>query len=218
MKRNVNLDEITDGQRYTSGDLVRISCNDCSGCHKCCTGMGNSLVLDPYDIYCLTTNLGREFASFLNKELALNIVDGITLPNIVMNDKCSFLNADGRCSIHGFRPGICRLFPLARIYENESFAYVHQINECDYPTKSKVKVKNWLGIPDLKDYEKYVCTWHYFLKEMEEFVSGCNDSNLIKTLNMLILNTFYITAYANESFYDEFYSRLDEVKKKLGLI
>ena len=200
--------------------MVRISCNDCEGCFKCCCDMGSSIILDPYDIYSLTTNLSRDFQSFINQGIELNIVDGLTLPNIIMNNSrksCSFLNDTGRCSIHQFRPGICRLFPLARIYENDSFYYIHQIYECDHPSKSKIKIKKWLDIPELNEYEKFVNTWHYFLKDMEEFVSSCQDDNLIRTLNLLILNTFYITPYTKDSFYNEFYSRLRETKAKLGI-
>lgn len=58
------------------------------------------------------------------KELELNVVDGIILPNLRMNgtrEVCSFLNEEGRCSIHPYRPGICRLFPLGRYYEKMDF-------------------------------------------------------------------------------------------------
>ena len=31
------------------------------------------------------------------------------------SESCTFLDENGRCSIHPFRPGICRLFPLDAI-------------------------------------------------------------------------------------------------------
>ena len=43
-------------------------------------------------------------------------------------EACYFLNEEGRCSIHSFRPGICRLFPLGRFYEEEGFRYFLQIH------------------------------------------------------------------------------------------
>ena len=42
--------------------------------------------------------------------------------DIVMQEEtgaCGFLADDGRCSIHMLRPGICRLFPLARDYSDD---------------------------------------------------------------------------------------------------
>lgn len=50
MKRQVTMEEISDGKLYTSNDLVKADCGDCEGCHACCTGMGSSIVLDPLDI------------------------------------------------------------------------------------------------------------------------------------------------------------------------
>lgn len=53
MNRYIDFDKETDGKRYSGKDMARLGCNDCNGCHKCCTGMGTSIVLDPYDIYML---------------------------------------------------------------------------------------------------------------------------------------------------------------------
>ncbi len=50
--------------------------------------------------------------------LELNVVDGIILPNLKMaraEEACSFLDTNGRCTVHAFRPGICRMFPLGRL-------------------------------------------------------------------------------------------------------
>ena len=47
MKREVDLNEISDGRLYSSGDMVKVDCHDCEGCSACCQGMGNSIILDP---------------------------------------------------------------------------------------------------------------------------------------------------------------------------
>ena len=126
MERNVDMTEISDGKRYTSNDLAKLGCGDCSGCSKCCHGMGESITLDPYDIYNLTINLKMTFNELLAESLGLSVKDMIILPHLNLKTEgegCLFLDENGRCSIHSFRPGICRLFPLGRIYENESFSY-----------------------------------------------------------------------------------------------
>ena len=51
---NKNLEEISDGKRYGLNDMVRAACNDCAGCSSCCEDMGESIILDPLDIYELT--------------------------------------------------------------------------------------------------------------------------------------------------------------------
>lgn len=126
MKRNVELSEISDGKLYTANDMVKADCFDCQGCSACCHGMGTSIVLDPMDIWRLQRGIGLDFAALMEKYIELNVVDGMILPNLKLagqTEACAFLNAEGRCSVHEFRPGICRLFPLGRYYEEEGFKY-----------------------------------------------------------------------------------------------
>ena len=68
MKRNVTLEEISDGRLYGGNDMVKADCHGCKGCHKCCTGMGNSVLLDPYDIYRLRQGLEKTLAQLLAEE------------------------------------------------------------------------------------------------------------------------------------------------------
>ncbi|HEX3075682.1 MAG TPA: YkgJ family cysteine cluster protein, partial [Lachnospiraceae bacterium] len=103
MKRNCDLNEISDGNLYGPDDLVEVSCNGCKGNASCCHGMGGSIVLDPYDIYRLTTNLALSFEDLLRDRVELNVVDGVILPNLKMegtSEACAFLKEDGRCSVH----------------------------------------------------------------------------------------------------------------------
>ena len=131
MKRNVDLAEISDGRLYKINDMVKADCHGCKGCHKCCTGMGNSVVLDPYDVYRLQKGLGKEFSGMLAEQwVELNVTGGVILPNLKMigeEEECAFLNQEGRCSIHAVRPGVCRLFPLGRVYDEKGdFQYFLQ--------------------------------------------------------------------------------------------
>ena len=54
---NKDLLEISDGKLYGNNDMAKISCHDCQGCSSCCQDMGESIWLDPYDVYQLTRNL-----------------------------------------------------------------------------------------------------------------------------------------------------------------
>ncbi len=212
MLRNIDISEISNGTKYRSNDCVRISCNDCNGCSSCCHDMGNSIILDPYDIYELSKATGNTFDILLKTCLELNMVDGVILPNIKMQantNACIFLSDKGRCSIHDNRPGFCRLFPLGRIYENDSFSYFNQIHECDYPNKSKIKIKKWLGIPNLNAYEKYILNWHDYLREMRFAIDDAPDLETEKEISMQILNIFFVKPYdLNAGFYEQYYDRL----------
>ena len=124
MLREINLDEISDGRLYSSNDMAKTDCKGCDGCSACCHGMGNSIVLDPLDVYRLSTNLSKSVNELLTGPQELNVVNDIILPNLKMaraEEACSFLDTNGSCTVHAFRPGICRMFPLGRFYENRSF-------------------------------------------------------------------------------------------------
>ncbi|MDE6759238.1 MAG: YkgJ family cysteine cluster protein [Lachnospiraceae bacterium] len=220
MKRNIDISEVSDGKRYGIHDMVRAGCDDCRGCSACCRGMGNSIILDPYDVYRLTTGLNCRFEDLLTDKLDLNVVDGIILPNLKMSGEdfsCVFLNTEGRCSIHTLRPGICRIFPLGRIYENGSFQYFLQVHECKKPNRTKVKVKKWIDTPDIVKNENFINQWHYFLKEISEKLPALSEER-VKQINMYILNVFFITLYEGKrDFYEQFGERMQSAQRELLL-
>ena len=225
MKREMDINEVSDGKRYSSNDMAMIGCDECSGCSDCCTGMGSSILLDPYDVYQLTRNLNRSFDELMSQNLdgeegssgviGLDVVDGLILPHLNMVGKqecCSFLNEEGRCGIHSFRPGFCRLFPLGRIYENGSFQYFHQIHECRKTHRTKVKINKWLGIPNLKKYEQFVLDWHDFLEKVGEEIRESNEEDAVKQIGLSLLYVFYRKPYDfQRDFYEQFYEKLENL-------
>lgn len=221
MERNCNLKEISDGRFYELNDMVKAECDDCKGCSACCQGMGSSLVLDPLDIHRLSVNLNCRFEELLADKVELNLVDGAILPNLRMageQERCVFLNKEGRCSIHTFRPGFCRIFPLGRYYQDRSFKYILQVNECTKPGKTKVKVSKWIDTSDLKRNQEFVNEWHYFLKDVQVMMMAAEDEALRKKISMYVLQLFYITPFTIESdFYDQFAERLIAAKKELSI-
>lgn len=220
MRRQVSLDEISDGKLYGANDMVKTDCHDCTGCSACCRGMGESITLDPLDVHRLCTGLGKTFDELLETCLELHLVDGAILPNLRMagnEDACTFLNAQGRCSIHPLRPGICRLFPLGRYYENNGFRYFLQVHECKKTYRSKVKVKKWIDTPELKSYEQFVTDWHYFLEDAEKLVLESQETDNPRNLNLYILQNFYRKPYdAGRNFYEQFAERLRDAKTLLS--
>jgi Fe-S-cluster containining protein len=221
MRRSCGLDEISDGKLYDYNDLIEASCNGCKGGATCCHGMGSSIILDPYDIYQITTNLNTTFERLLAGKIELNVVDGIILPNLKMTgtaESCSFLNQEGKCSIHSSRPGICRIFPLGRYYENHDYKFFLQYNECRNGSSTKVKLNKWIDTPDYENNKKFLIQWHYFLNDIEKMIKSSQEDAFIKKVNMYLLNMFYIHQYSSElDFYMQFQERLSEVKKVLHI-
>lgn len=216
MKREIDIEEISDGRRYGLNDMVKADCHDCEGCWDCCTGMGDSILLDPLDVHRISIGTGETVSRLLESCMGLTVVDGIVLPHLKLmgdGEACGFLNDENRCLIHEFRPGICRLFPLGRIYENRSVQYFLQTRECRKQNRGKVKVKKWLGMPKAGQYERYIVDWHYFLADLQEEMERCPEEEFRKKENLRLLETFYLTAYEPEAdFYDQFYDRLSQFR------
>lgn len=217
MKRNCNIEDISDGKLYELKDPVEVGCDGCLGEPGCCRGMGNSIVLDPYDVYRITTNMDVTFEQLLAHLVELNVVDGVILPNLKMSgekEACAFLNQEGRCSIHSYRPGICRIFPLGRYYENHDFSYILQIKECPCQSTAQIKVGKWIDTPNLAKNRQFLIDWHYFLNDVEELIKNTLDSNRIKKINMYILNSFYTKQYdTGTEFYAQFEEQLREARR-----
>lgn len=193
---------------YEVNDMAKVGCHDCEGCSACCRGMGDTIVLDPLDIYHLTANLKCNFEQLLSTCVSLHVEDGLLLPHMVMTaeDKCFFLNKEERCNIHAFRPGLCRTFPLGRNYEDGKLTYFVVEGECQKENRTKVKVEKWLGVSDIKQNQTFLTKWHYIKKEMKSIVLQMQGKE--KELNMYFLQLFYLTPYdEQEDFYEQFDNR-----------
>ena len=213
MIRECSLEEISNGRTYRENDMVKADAAGCDGCFKCCTGMGNSIILDPYDIW-LLKNFSEGTKLTFEQLLAtgnveLNIVDGLILPNLSMKkgqDRCAYLDADGRCRIHDVRPGICRLFPLGRVYDDKGeFSYFLQTGECAKKNLAKIKVKKWTCLRCPEKNREFVTAWHALIrtagqKMVEHKQRGRGEK--LQELAMYILNEFYV-ADLPEAAYDD---------------
>ena len=211
------------GRLYSNNDMAKIGCHDCAGCSSCCEDMGQSIWLDPYDIYHLTTQLGKSMEELLQHEVELHVEDGLIMPNIRMTEdgkpRCSFLNTEGRCGIYEYRPGYCRLFPLGRHYEEGKLSYFVLEDACPVPNKSKLKINKWLGVPRIRDYENFLEQWHSLTKGLRLFYEESQDTEqddaVLKAINMQFLQIFYLTPYAQEDFYPQFEERMAQMRKFL---
>lgn len=216
-----DLNEISDGRIYGIKDMVRTAPHDCEGCHSCCEGMGDTIVLDPLDAGRLTQGTGMDFDSLLKGTAALGVVDGLILPHLNMTgqkEACVFLNEQGRCKIHAFRPGLCRTFPLGRLYEEEQVSYFRQKHVCGAENGSrlpcsKIKVGKWLDTPDLKNYHQFLVRWHSFRRRAEAYLQKEPDEKMGRALNLFVLNQFYRQPFDSEKcFYSQFWDRLNRAE------
>ena len=216
MRREVDLAEISDGVLYRPGDMVRVGCHDCEGCSACCWNM-EALVLDPLDIFRLTTGLQRPFEDFLDRELELKIVDQMILPQMRMQQNtgaCAFLGENGRCRIHPLRPGICRLFPLGRTYEDGDFSYFLQIHECAKKNRYKVKLSQWIDEPEPEKNRAFLNAWHSLQVKTRSLLPDLAAEER-RSLLLYLLKLFYQIPYTGEDFYRQFDRRMERSEKDL---
>ena len=71
MLREEGVEEIYDGCFYRPEDMVPVGCSDCAGCSACCKNTGDSIVLDPYDMYMLTKGTGKTFTDMIEREIEI---------------------------------------------------------------------------------------------------------------------------------------------------
>ena len=144
----------------------------------------------------------------VEKEIRLSVLDGLILPHMNMEHGCGFLNEEGRCSIHPYRPSICRLFPLGRYYENGDFRYFLQTHECTKQNRSKVKVQKWIDIQPIEEHTAFIRKWHNFLTLSRRKVREAKDEKQIRNYMLFLLELFYVTEYESEGFFEQFDRRV----------
>lgn len=222
MKSLRTLEGISDGRIYDIEDAVKADTCGCDGCSACCHGVGDLVVLTPFDVYEIVSHLNVSFDELLVDKLELRENNKVMLPYLKMHgdsERCSFLNEEGRCIIHRHRPNICRLFPLGRVYEEDDFKYFLQVGSCMKPNLKKVKVKEWIGIENYQENKAFILAWYRLLKALTFRLKFVRDDQERDAINKYLLDTFYrMTLKDGEDFYSAFFRYLPEAKNRLGII
>ncbi|MBE6017029.1 MAG: YkgJ family cysteine cluster protein [Lachnospiraceae bacterium] len=196
MIREINRKMISDDKLFGAEDFAPIGCGDCDGCGECCRVRGLGLTLDPFDVRLLKKAFKMSFQQLINAGMIeLVPVDDIVLPMTGKkegSEECVFLGADGRCSIHKIRPGICRMFPLARLYHKDgSFSYFVMEGECPYTDGTPVKISEWIGFKDIERYESEVRSYHDRLTALRRACKETEDEEqLIHLKRQFLIDNF----------------------------
>ena len=196
MIREISKKLISPDRLMCADDEAAVGCRNCEGCGECCKGRGSSVTLDSWDIKMLKRAFEKSFQQLINAGfITLEPVNDVVLPILGKkegSDECVFMGADGRCSIHVIRPGICRLFPLARIYHKDgSFSYFLQEGECPYLDGSKVKISDWIGLKNIEGYEKAVREYHDRLTALRKACSETEDEDeLVRLKRQFLIDNF----------------------------
>ena len=215
------MSERTEGTRrlYGAQDMVRISSSSCAGCGACCREMSDTIVLDPYDVWQLGLITGRTFEELMGAGIDLHVEEGVILPHLMMREEtggCFFLGDDGRCTIHANRPGICRLFPLGRQYDEEKTSYFIVPEGCVKGGLSKVRIDKWLGIPDLPAYESFKAQWHSLVRLLKARIAAEPSEEVRRNVNLYFVRVFFMAPYEDVSSAGAFYREAADRSQKFA--
>jgi Fe-S-cluster containining protein len=223
MRINETIEDITGGKTFGINDMVKADTRGCEGCSHCCYSHGDTMVLNPYDIYEMMKVSGLTYQELTESKISYHI-DGkeqLELPILKMNQEsgaCPFLDNSERCSIHEGRPGVCRLFPLGRLYDQNELKYFIQPGECIKENLSKVKVKKWIEIPDYNKNKEFLLSWHNLIKALRFRMKFMSDEDRGE-VNKQLVEYFYNRQYGEEEdFYDTYKNILAEAKNAMGIL
>lgn len=222
MQTITSLESISDQKLYDINDLVKADAGGCENCSACCYGVGDLVILTPFDVYALRSHLSVSFELLLKDKLVLETHDKIKLPHLKTSgeaQRCAFLGGDNRCEVHANRPNICRLFPLGRVYEEDDFKYFLQVGACVKPSLGKIKVKKWIQISNYKENKAFLLSWYKLLKALAFRLKFVRDEQELHALNAYLQMTFYqLIPEEHEDFYTAFMRLLPEAKNHLGIL
>ena len=219
MNYNTVLENISDGVLYELSDVVLVETEGCMNCSDCCHGVGEMVQLTPFDVFQLSKNLNLSSDDLFIHKLELRETGKIKLPHLKMTgptERCIFLNELDRCDVHAFRPNICRLFPLGRVYLNDDFKYCLLKNVCGDRTKSSVAIEKWIDIENYEVNKEFLLEWYRLLKALTFRLKFVRDAIELEEINMYLRHSFYQIDGAD--FYKSFFELLPIAKSKLGII
>ena len=197
MQRELDADLIRPGKLLSSSDLARLDTHNCADCCACCRMRGSEIVLDAWDAALLKQGLNYSFEGLLSRNMiTLSVIDGVVLPCLPVKeeaDECLYLMKNGRCEIYDFRPGICRMFPLGRIYHPDgSFSYFLQEGECEKPGGAKIRISAWLGYENVKEYERVIRNYHDALVRLRENCAKASGTEDVVRLQRDFLEEWFV--------------------------
>ena len=174
----------------------------CKACGKCCKKR-TDLILTPYDIFRIAGYLGRSALEILarycevyeGRQSHIPIVRVLPVPPSLT---CPFLR-NNKCSVNEKKPGVCRVYPLARIYKNDSDGSRYYLNgaSCKHEPKT-ITVKEWIGDFASEEAEQVGKVWSEIIHNVHHTI----QSQKLKELPEVWKRVF-------DSMFDAFYAKYD---------
>ena len=144
----------------------------CFACHpgvpcfnRCCADL--TLALTPYDLLRLKAGLGLTSDEVLETYADILAEDASPFPRLKLKMSaqkgrpCPFVSPSG-CTIYGFRPGACRIYPLGRGSArggHEMFFLVREEHCRGFEEPREWTIREWMADQGLKNYNASNDLW-----------------------------------------------------------
>lgn len=194
-------------------DRFSFSCNCCGDCCK----NRDDILVNPYDIFRLSKGLNISDSQLLQMycEVYIGSTSKIPLVRICFpGGVCSFLKND-KCSVHSFKPSVCKLYPLGRGMVGESGDVFYFKQDVSCGGKDTQLVKDWVKDLDEKVFIKWSTSFFKLMTDknykllVEKFTS-CEE----EVYKMFFYSVFDILYLHYDTRFD-FLPQLDEHFEKV---
>lgn len=183
---------------------------DCDQCAKCCRKRRSPVLITGADAFRIACGTHQPIKLALYKHTSWYIGDQSHIPVVYLEERfdgsCSFLR-QGRCEIQDFKPAVCALYPLGRMfdYQKNQFCYFHSGDQCGIPPdKAKEWTLNqWLDASHIRDQEQDAFAWSQFLVGVVPFTAKLNREELDNDLVLKLLDVLYLDYDIDKPYRDQ---------------
>lgn len=187
-----------DLKRYEIGldDTFQFGCRQCG---NCCRDRGDILITGP-DIFRIARHFNVRLSDAIRKYCEMDIGADSKLPILKLGvkshgDVCVFLRY-GKCSIQPIKPGVCAVFPLARVYNRltDTVGYLYDPLEHHCGSKQEHSVRDWITDCGLSQEDSDFITWSQALISLGSYVVNPNkrDQKRFEQRFSEIVDTLYL--------------------------
>lgn len=229
----------TEIQLITEKDKFEFKCNSCG---KCCSNDTLDMILfSPLDLYNLSKGLNIKVEDVLKKYCNIYIGKNSNLPvvqlkSIIDTQKsyllgtkytiCPFLK-DNKCSVHNFKPNICKLYPLGRsasidVKTNEQTSHYFLLKNHCGGKGEKHNLDNWIN--NRVDDERLLNERSSFINKVLKIMNFKSINKIMnevpglsKTLDMyynFFISLYYANYDANKPFWEQYEKNQEEILEK----
>ena len=192
----------------------------CTHCGACCRNR-EDILLNGYDIWKMGHFLDKTQLKIIEEYAEVYIGNDSKLPLVRLlprgkNKICPFLSY-GKCKIHEVKPAVCALYPLGRVYSENTDEPKYILQDVKCGSNKTYTVNEWLihsGIGEQSN--KCAKLWGQLLMDLYPFVHGIQQFSS-ETKDM-IYNALIYKMYLDYRYNGDFHAQLVERTMELEQI